>query len=432
MSEHFDVIVVGAGPSGNAAAYTVAKAGLKVLQLERGESPGSKNVQGAILYADALEKIIPEFREDAPLERHLIEQRMWVLDDESYVGSTYRSQAFNTAPYNRYTIIRAQFDRWFSRKVQEAGALVICETTVTGLQMDGQRVIGVQTDRVGGSIYADVVILADGVNSLLAKKAGFHPELKPKDVALAVKEIHFLPDTTIESRFNVHPGEGVAIEMAGKITQGMVGTGFLYTNQESLTLGVGCLLSDLRTRGISPHALIENMKAHPAISPLIEGGEMKEYSAHLIPEGGYNAIPTLHGDGWMMVGDAGMFVNSVHREGSNLAMTTGRLAAETAIELRAEGKAFTATNLARFRSKLDDSFMIKDLKKYRDLPEVLESNHQFFTQYPELINRAAHTMLLVDGVDKKSKQRDIRKSFIAKRSRFGLLGDVFKLWRAFQ
>jgi electron transfer flavoprotein-quinone oxidoreductase len=159
---------------------------------------------------------------------------------------------------------------------------------------------------------------------------------------------------------------------------------------------------------------------------------MKEYSAHLIPEGGYNAIPTLHGDGWMMVGDAGMFVNSVHREGSNLAMTTGRLAAETAIELRAEGKAFTATNLARFRSKLDDSFVIKDLKKYRDLPEVLESNHQFFTQYPELINRAAHTMLLVDGVDKKSKQRDIRKSFIAKRSRFGLLGDVFKLWRAFQ
>jgi electron transfer flavoprotein-quinone oxidoreductase len=432
MSEHFDVIVVGAGPSGNAAAYTVAKAGLKVLQLERGESPGSKNVQGAILYADALEKIIPEFREDAPLERHLIEQRMWVLDDESYVGSTYRSQAFNTAPYNRYTIIRAQFDRWFSRKVQEAGALVICETTVTGLQMDGQRVIGVQTDRVGGSIYADVVILADGVNSLLAKKAGFHPELKPKDVALAVKEIHFLPETTIESRFNVHPGEGVAIEMAGKITQGMVGTGFLYTNQESLTLGVGCLLSDLRTRGISPHALIENMKAHPAISPLIEGGEMKEYSAHLIPEGGYNAIPTLHGDGWMMVGDAGMFVNSVHREGSNLAMTTGRLAAETAIELRAEGKAFTATNLARFRSNLDDSFVIKDLKKYRDLPEVLESNHQFFTQYPELINRAAHTMLLVDGVDKKSKQRDIRKSFIAKRSRFGLLGDVFKLWRAFQ
>ncbi len=205
MSEKFDVIVIGAGPSGNAAAYTAARSGLSVLQIERGESPGSKNVQGAILYSDALEKIIPDFREDAPLERHLIEQRMWMLDDESYVGSTYRSQAFNTPPYNRYTIIRAQFDKWFSKKVQDAGALVICETTVTGLHMDGKRVIGVQTDRAGGSVYADVVILADGVNSLLAKKAGFHPELRPRDVALAVKEIHFLPETTIESRFKPGP-----------------------------------------------------------------------------------------------------------------------------------------------------------------------------------------------------------------------------------
>jgi electron transfer flavoprotein-quinone oxidoreductase len=432
MQEKFDVIVIGAGPSGNAAAYTAAKAGLKVLQIERGESPGSKNVQGAILYSDALEKIIPDFREDAPLERHLIEQRVWMLDDESYVGSTFRSQAFNSPPYNRYTIIRAQFDRWFSKKVQDAGALVICETTVTGLHMDGPRVVGINTDRVGGSVYADAVILADGVNSLLAKKAGFHAELQPRDVALAVKEIHFLPETTIESRFNIGPDEGVAIEMAGKITQGMVGTGFLYTNKESLTLGVGCLLSDLRTQRITPHALIEKMKEHPAIRPLIEGGEMKEYSAHLIPEGGYNAIPTLHGEGWLMVGDAGMFVNSVHREGSNLAMTTGWLAAQTLIELRSEGKPFTAANLARYRHKLDQSFVMKDLKKYRDMPAVLEKNPQFFTQYPELINRAAHTMLLVDGADKKSKERDIRKNFIRKRSRFGLLGDAFKLWRAFE
>jgi len=432
MPEKFDVIVVGAGPSGNAATYTAAKAGLKVLQVERGESPGAKNVQGAILYSDALEKIIPDFRDDAPLERHLIEQRMWMLDDDSYVGSTYRSQAFNTPPYNRYTIIRAQFDRWFSSKVQQAGALVICETTVTGLHMDGNCVVGIQTDRIGGSVYADAVILADGVNSLLAKKAGFHPELRARDVALAVKEIHFLPDTTIESRFNIGPEEGVAIEMAGKITRGMVGTGFLYTNKESLTLGVGCLLSDLRTHRISPHALIEQMKAHPAIRPLIEGGEMKEYSAHLIPEGGYNAIPRIHGDGWMMVGDAGMFVNSAHREGSNLAMTTGRLAAQTVVELRREGKAFTAANLARYRTKLEDSFVMKDLKKYRDMPAVLENNPQFFTQYPELINRAAHTMLLVDGADKRSKERAVRQSFVGKRSRLGLLGDAFKLWRAFE
>jgi electron transfer flavoprotein-quinone oxidoreductase len=432
MAEKFDAIVVGAGPAGNSAAYTLAKAGLKVLQLERGEYPGSKNVQGAILYSDALEQIIPDFREDAPLERHLIEQRVWVLDDESYVGSHYRSNDFNKEPYNRYTIIRAQFDKWFSKKVQDAGALLICETTVSELLLDGDRVIGVQTDREGGSIYADIVILADGVNSLLAKKAGFHPELKPRDVALAVKEIHFLPETTIESRFNVKADEGVVIEMAGKITQGMVGTGFLYTNRESLTLGVGCLLSDFKKMGISPYTLLERMKAHPAIAPLIEGGEMKEYCAHLIPEGGYNAMPDLYGDGWMIVGDAGMFVNSAHREGSNLAMTTGRIAAETVIDLAQAGMAMSKKNLAVYRHKLDASFVMKDLKKYKDMPAVLEKNQQFFTEYPELLNSAAHALVTVDGVDKKSKERQIRKRFLTKRSPFGLLSDAFKLWRAFE
>ncbi|MHB1513169.1 MAG: FAD-dependent oxidoreductase [Acidiferrobacter sp.] len=432
MSEHFDAIVVGAGPAGNSAAYTLAQAGLKVLQIERGEYSGSKNVQGAILYSDALERIIPDFREDAPLERHVIEQRMWVLDDESYIGGTYRSADFSKPPYNRYTIIRSQFDRWFSKKVRDAGALVVCETTVLDLHMDGHRVVGVRTDRENGSVYADIVILADGVNSLLARKAGFHGELKPKDVALAVKEIHFLPEQTIEDRFNVKGTEGVVIEMAGKITQGMVGTGFLYTNKESVTIGVGCLLSDFKKSKIAPYALLERMKAHPAIRPLLEAGEMKEYTAHLIPEGGYNAIPAVYGDGWLMVGDAGMFVNAVHREGSNLAMTTGRLAAETVIDLKARNKPMTAQNLAAYRKALDESFVMKDMKKYKNVPSVMDKNRQFFIDYPHLVSQAAHTLLTVDGVDKKTKERAIRQEFTRARSRFGLFADAFRLWRAFE
>lgn len=432
MAEEFDAIVVGAGPSGNAAAYTLAKSGLKVLQLERGESPGSKNVQGAILYSDALERIIPEFREDAPLERHIIEQRMWVLDDSSFIGLHYRSDDFNKPPYNRYTIIRAQFDKWFSQKVQEAGGLLICETTVSDLIMDGTHVIGVQTDRFGGSIYADVVILADGVNSVLARKAGFRPELSPSDVALAVKEIHFMPEETVASRFNVSGDAGVVIEMVGKITKGMMGTGFLYTNKESLTIGVGCMLSDFKKQKISPNQLLEEMKSHPSIRPLIEGGEMKEYAAHLIPEGGYKAIPQIYGEGWLIVGDSGMFVNAVHREGSNLAMTTGRIAAETVLELAGQGKAFSAKNLAAYREKLDTSFVMKDLKKYKNLPDIFHRNPQFFTVYPELLSQAARTMLTVDGVDKKSKEREIRGSFTHRRSLFGLMGDAYKMWRAFE
>jgi electron transfer flavoprotein-quinone oxidoreductase len=432
MAEKFDAIVVGAGPSGNAAAYTMAKAGLKVLQIERGEYPGSKNVQGAILYADALERIIPDFRDEAPLERHIIEQRIWVLDDASFVGTHYRSDDYNKPPYNRYTIIRALFDKWFSAKVREAGAMLICETTVNELLMDGKRCIGVRCDRQGGEVYADVVVLADGVNSTLARKAGLHGELQAKNVALAVKEILFLPEEVIQQRFNIKEDEGVVIEMMGTVTEGMVGTGFLYTNKESLTIGVGCLLSDFKAnpQRTAPYALLEKLKRHPSVAPLIEGGEMKEYAAHLIPEGGFHAVPQIYGDGWLVVGDSGGFVNAAHREGSNLAMTTGRLAAETVIAAKAAGKALDAKTLAAYKAALDASFVMKDLHKYRNMPDVLHRSPQFFTTYPNLVNQAARTLFTVDGVDKKTKERAIFGSFRSARRFSGLVGDAIKLWRA--
>ncbi len=434
MPEKFDAIVVGAGPSGNTAAYTLAKAGLQVLQIERGEYPGSKNVQGAILYADALEKVIPDFRDDAPLERHVIEQRVWVMDDASFVGTHFRSDDYNKPPYNRYTIIRAQFDKWFSGKVREAGALLICETTVDELIMDGDTVRGVRCDRGGGEVYADVVILADGVNSTLARKAGFHDEISAGNVALAVKEILFLPEETIQSRFNVGEDEGVVIELMGTVTEGMVGTGFLYTNKDSLTIGVGCMLADFKANPnrTAPYALLEKLKRHPSIAPLIAGGEMKEYCAHLIPEGGFHAVPKVYGDGWMIVGDSGGFVNAAHREGSNLAMTTGRLAAETVIEARSAGKAMTAATLKAYKAKLDQSFVMKDLRKYRDLPKVLDSSRQFFDTYPRLLNGAARTLFTVDGVDKKTKERQVFRSFSTARRWSGLVTDAVKLLRAFR
>jgi electron transfer flavoprotein-quinone oxidoreductase len=433
IEERFDAIVVGAGPSGNACAYAMAKEGLKVLQLERGEYPGSKNVQGAILYANALEQLIPDFREDAPLERHVIEQRMWMMDDRSYMGAHYRSEDFNEDKPNRYTIIRAQFDKWFSRKVREAGALVICETTVTDLMRNASgKVIGVKTDRAGGKVFADVVIMAEGVNGLVGERAGLRSNLKPETVALAVKEMHFLPSEVIEARFNLQGDEGVVIEAVGTVTSGMTGTGFIYTNKESLSVGIGCLVSDFAQSGETPYDLLEKFKQHPSVRPLLQGSEVKEYAAHLIPEGGYKAIPQLYGDGWLIVGDAGQFVNAVHREGSNLAMTTGRVAAETIVRLKRLKEPMTAANLAGYKKRLEQTFVMKDLKKYRRLPSMLHNNKHFFTLYPEMMSKAAQTFLRVDGVDKASKEKEIWKSVRKTRRITGLIGDAIKMARAWR
>ncbi len=341
------------------------------MQIERGEYAGSKNVQGAIMYADMLEKIIPDFREDAPLERHIIEQRMWYMDDTSYTGMHYRSDDFNEEKPNRYTIIRAQFDRWFSRKVREAGALVLLETTVTDLCFSGGKVIGVKTDRAGGTVLADVVVMAEGVNGLLGSRAGLRELPKPDTVALAVKEMHFLPSEVIEQRFNVKGNEGVVIEAAGTITKGMAGTGFIYTNKESISIGLGCLISDFAKTGMTPYGLLEAFKQHPAVAPLLSGSEVKEYAAHLIPEGGYKAVPQLFGDGWVIIGDAGQFVNAVHREGSNLAMTTGRFAAEAIFQIKSRRDPMTAENLSLYEKMLKTSFVMKDSQEIQTLAKLL-------------------------------------------------------------
>ncbi|PDT77474.1 NAD(P)-binding protein [Sinorhizobium sp. BJ1] len=431
--EKFDAIVVGAGMSGNAAAYTMASRGLKVLQLERGEYPGSKNVQGAILYANMLETIIPDFRDDAPLERHLVEQRFWLMDDTSHTGMHYRSDDFNEPTPNRYTIIRAQFDKWFSRKVRAAGAIVLCETTVTELARDASgKVIGVHTDRAGG-IRADVVVLAEGVNGLLGTRAGFRKVPKPEAVALAVKEMHFLPEEVIAERFGLTGDQGCVIEAAGTISRGMAGLGFLYTNKESISLGIGCLVSHFAASLESPYALLDAFKDHPSIRPLIAGSEIKEYAAHLIPEGGFKAIPQLFGDGWVVVGDAAQLNNAVHREGSNLAMTSGRIAGEAIAAIKSRKRPMTRDNLSLYKAMLDKSFVVEDLRKYKDMPALLHTNSRnFFMTYPRLLSQAAQNFVRVDGTPKIEKEKATKAAFIKARSRWGLVSDAVRLalaWR---
>lgn len=428
MAEKFDVIVIGAGPAGTSCALVCAKNGLNVLQIERGEYPGSKNVMGGILYRKQLEDLIPEFWKEAPLERPIIEQRIWMLDKESKVEVSYKGLEFGKAPYNNFSILRAEFDQWFSKKAVEAGVVLITETVATECIVENGKVVGVRTDRPDGDVYADVVVLADGVNSLLGKQLGFHRELQPDQVALAVMEVIKLSKETINERFNVSEDQGVTIEIFGDSTKGNLGTSFIYTNKESINIGVGTTLSSMVKAKLRPYDLLEELKSHPMVAPLIDGGEVQEYLAHLIPEGGYHAIPKLVGNGVVVVGDAAQFVNAIHREGSNMAMKSGQFAAE-AITIASKKKDFSEHGLSLYKKLLEDSFIMKDLEKYKDAAHLLENDPTYFKHYLPALNKSMSEFFTVDGVSKKEKQKKIVKNMTGNKGTFKMAKELYRAWK---
>lgn len=428
MAEKFDAIVVGAGPAGTACAYTLAKDGLSVLLIERGEYPGAKNVMGGVLYRKMMEDIIPEFYKEAPVERPIVEQRFMMLDKQSAVTFGYKGLEWAEEPYNNFTVLRAKFDQWFAQKAVEQGALLINETVVKECIVEDGRVVGVRTDRPDGDVYADVVVLADGVNSLLAKQLGFHKELKPGEVALATMEVLKLDKKIIEERFNLEENQGCTIEIFGDSTQGILGTGFLYTNKDSLNIGVGTLLSGLINKKIKPYELLEHVKNHPLIRPYIHGSESQEYLAHLIPEGGYKSMPKLVGHGVVVVGDAAQLVNGIHREGSNMAMTSGVLAAET-IKLAKLANDFSENMLESYRMSLLDSFVGQDLKKYKDATHHMDRYPQYFEEYIPFLNQAASKMFTVDGTPKREKQKQIFSEIGSTGDKIKFARDMYRAWK---
>jgi electron transfer flavoprotein-quinone oxidoreductase len=137
-----------------------------------------------------------------------------------------------------------------------------------------------------------------------------------------------------------------------------------------------------------------------------------EYSAHLSPEGGYKKLPRLFGDGVVVVGDAAGFVNPLNREGANLAMLSGQLAAKAIIEACARDDASAAT-LSRYRELLDESIGMKDLYKIRNTTDFAHARPHLFTEMPQLVAEAAREYLTVDGVSKKEKLRKIAGMFQA-------------------
>jgi len=360
---HYDAVVVGAGPAGSTAAFFMASSGLKVVLLERGDYPGSKNMFGGTIYAEPLAEVVPEFWLEAPLERAVVRDGVWLLDRDSAVEIGFSGLRFAKAPFNKFTALRPRFDRWLAEKAVAAGAALETATVARELLYERKvlgrgAVCGVALDG-GEKITAEVVVLAEGVQASLTRKAGLTEPLSADRVGLWVREVLSLPAEKIEDRFLLEKEEGAVLAMVGYPTGQSIGLAGIFTNRDSLSILLGMPLHLLMENRVSLPELLSSFKKHPLVRRLIAGGESMGYAAHLTTRGGVAARQKFYSDGVMVAGEAALMVSG--RRGSDLAMLAGKLAAETAVQARARGD-FSSRMLKNYKRKLEATFFMQNIR----------------------------------------------------------------------
>ena len=430
MSEaDFDVIVVGAGCAGSVAAYVAASAGKSVLMVERGNYAGAKNMTGGRIYSHSLKEVFPDFEQEAPLERKITHERIALMDHESAMTIDFTSPELAREGADSYSVLRGPFDQWLAEKAEEAGVEAIYGIPVEELVKDESgRVIGVRAGE--DEITGQVVILCEGTNSMLAERCLGNPRPKANQMAVGIKETFELPASTIEDRFLTPEGEGAAMLFVGDCTNGHVGGGFMYANKESISLGLVATISTTAEQDMPVYQMMENFKNHPMVAPMIRGAKMVEHSGHMVPEGGYNMIPRYIFDGCLLAGEtAGFCMNLGYQvRGMDFAVASGRMAAEAACEAIDKGDT-SAAGLASYKTKLEDSFVIKDLQTFQAWPATMEHWDRMFTEYPTMVREIFNGLFAVDG---KPQQHLAKRMMpiIKKRGLFSLFKEIRKAVKA--
>ena len=381
--EEFDAIIVGGGLAGLAAAHTLAQAGTEVLLLERGDYSGAKNVTGGRMYVNPIRDLFPDLWKKAPLERYIAHEEVSLMDRERSITIRYDGSELNQEPYQSYSILRGKFDKWLAKQAERKGALIVNKSRVDDVIMENGQVKGVMAG--GEELRAKVVIACDGVLSFIAQKAGLRAPLESKNYAVGFKEIIELDREVLENRFNLAGSEGAARLFMGDVTAGKFGGGFLYTNLDSISLGIVVGIDGLtEEKPENAPELLDKFKQRPEIARLIKGGDTVEYSAHVIPEGGLKAMGKLYGNGILVAGDAaGLSMNiGVTVRGMEYAMASGYYAAQAVIKAK-EKNDFSAASLAEYETMLNNSFVLTDFRNFQQSLEVLDYP-PLFTHYPEL------------------------------------------------
>ena len=430
MAKYFDVIIAGAGPAGSLAALKLARDGISVCLLERGKHPGAKNMFGGLLHnTPVLNEMLPDFYERAPLERHIYKKSLAFMTPEAAVSLDFENEKYDKPPYNGCTVFRPAFDKWLAEEAEKAGALLLCDCTAEDVVKKDGRVAGVTVKGREGEIRGNIIIASDGVLSFLAKKVGLRRDFKPENMGVGVKLLLGMPEATINERFGLVRDQGAAVYFVGAMGA-IRGGGFLFTKIASVSIGLVMHLDSLKKSGKAPYEVLNDFLEHPSVRKLVKGGAPLEYSAHLIPEGGYKVVPQLYTDGMMLAGDAAglCYTNGLNLEGINLAMTSGALAAETAIESLKKGD-FSARTLSLYKKKLDASFVMKDMKTFKNAAGMMHLE-RLYQIYPQILTGILETIYKNDGQPRSKLLRIARKEALKEVGLKGLIGDGFKIGRS--
>lgn len=398
----FDAIVVGSGCAGSVAAYELAKAGRSVLVIERGTFAGAKNMTGGRIYTHSLERVFPDFREEAPLERRITHERISMITEDANFTMDFTSRAMDAKGQESYAVLRAPFDQWLASKAEGAGAEYIYGIAVESLMKDETgRVCGVRAGE--DEITADIVVLCDGVNSLLAAQAVGAGRPPANAVAVGVKQVVEVPERVITDRVLAgSDDEGAAWLFSGYSTHGSFGGGFVYTNRASVSIGVVAGI-EATMHGSTPVCqMLEDLKRHPAVAPLIRDGKVVEHSGHMVPEGGLTIMPKLVGDGVLLAGESAMMcVNLGYQvRGMDYAVAAGMHAGREAAKALERGDT-SERGLSGYVTALEDSFVMKDLRQFERVPAFMEGFDRMFAGYPEMVRDLMNGLFIVNGAPVK-------------------------------
>ena len=380
--EHYEAVVIGAGPGGAAAAATLARQGVETLVLERGVDAGSKNVSGGLIYAEesapyTIDALFPGFREAAS-ERPV---------DESYIHNVAGRdvKTFDLGRVHHHdtdwcdSVLRRRMDSWLAERVheltRETGGGLLTEVRVNGLLREDGEIVGVTCDELD-PITADVIIAADGVNSELARDAGLMNWDEPEHWFQGVKAVVEMEPEIINERFGIDDDEGAAHLFSGDLFDGVRGGGFLYTNEASLSIGTVFHLDSLAAEAAEPHELLDGLLTHPLLDQWLQGEyEEREYAAKLVPDSKKVAHPSPHRGRLLLVGDAAgqMQAQGPIIKGMNHAVSAGGLAAEAYADAKGRGDPTAAGEL--YEHKLESEGVMGQLRprRYRTTRAVSEN-----------------------------------------------------------